>query len=82
MNQVLDLRGIPCPINFVHTKLRLEEMNEGEVLEVYLDKGEPFSNVSRSIKEEGHEIIRVDRKEEFCLIVIKKGGRTNVGEEG
>lgn len=77
MNQILDLRGVPCPMNYVHTKLRLEEMSEGEVLEVFLDKGEPFSNVSRSIKEEGHEIIKVDRSEKFCVIVVKKGGGVN-----
>lgn len=77
MSQILDLRGIPCPMNFVHTKLRLEEMAEGEVLRVFLDKGEPFSNVSRSVKEEGHEIIKVDRLNEFCVLVIRKGGRVN-----
>ncbi|MGD1918789.1 MAG: sulfurtransferase TusA family protein, partial [Pleurocapsa sp.] len=25
----LDLRGTPCPINFVRTKLRLEQMSPG-----------------------------------------------------
>ncbi|PIP67687.1 MAG: SirA-like domain-containing protein, partial [Candidatus Omnitrophica bacterium CG22_combo_CG10-13_8_21_14_all_43_16] len=30
----LDLRGVICPVNFVKTKLKLEEMNIGEILEV------------------------------------------------
>ncbi|MDJ0605451.1 sulfurtransferase TusA family protein, partial [Microcystis sp. M53602_WE12] len=33
----LDLRGTPCPINFVRTKLQLEKMTAGERLEVWLD---------------------------------------------
>ncbi len=31
MSDILDLRGTPCPINFVKTKLKLEEMSSGEV---------------------------------------------------
>lgn len=56
----LDLRGTPCPMNFVKTKLALEEMGPGEVLEVILDEGEPMRNVPRAVKEEGHRIVRVE----------------------
>lgn len=80
MNQVLDLRGIPCPINYVRTKLYLEKMAKDEVLKVFLDKGEPFINVSRSIKEDGHEILEVNRSREYCMILVRKGERVNGGE--
>ena len=33
----LDLRRTPCPINFVRTKLHLEQMTPGALLEVWLD---------------------------------------------
>lgn len=61
MIQQLDLRGTMCPLNFVKTKLELEEMEEGQVLEVILDDGEPMRNVPRSVKQEGHKIIKVER---------------------
>ena len=32
----LDLRGTPCPINFVRTKMKLEQMAAGELLEISL----------------------------------------------
>lgn len=68
----LDLRGVVCPINFVKTKLKLEEMDAGQVLEVILDSGEPIANVPRSIKEEGHKIIRVDKVGgDFHLLIEK-----------
>lgn len=68
----LDLRGVVCPINFVKTKLKLEEMDAGQVLEVILDAGEPIANVPRSIKEEGHKITRVDKVEDHFRLLIEK----------
>lgn len=70
----LDLRGVVCPINFVKTKLKLEEMESGHVLEVVIDAGEPMANVPRSIKEEGHKIIKVDKVDEHFRLLIEKIG--------
>ena len=68
----LDLRGVLCPINFVKTKLKLESMDEGEVLEIILDSGEPIQNVPKSIKEEGHKIVEVKREGDFFRLKIRK----------
>ena len=69
----LDLRGVVCPINFVKTKLKLEEMHEGEILEIVIDSGEPMANVPRSIKEEGHRIIKVEKLGNHFRLLIEKG---------
>ena len=68
----LDLRGVICPVNFVKTKLKLEEMNIGEILEVFIDAGEPIANVPRSIKEEGHKIIKVEKIDSHFRLLIEK----------
>lgn len=52
----MDLRGTPCPINFVRTKLRLEQMAPGSLLEVWLDPGEPIEQVPDSLTMEGYKI--------------------------
>lgn len=71
----LDLKGVLCPINFVKTKLKLEEMQDGQLLEVILDDGEPIANVPRSVKEEGHRILKVEKLESgHYRLIIKKGG--------
>ncbi len=70
---LLDLRGIICPINFVKTKLKLEELAVGELLEVLLDEGEPIRNVPRSAQEEGHNILKVERVGSHFKVLIKKG---------
>lgn len=44
-------------MTFVKTKLALERMKSGEILEVRLKGPEPLKNVPRSAKEYGHEIL-------------------------
>ena len=53
---VYDLRGVACPLNYVKTKLKLEMMDAGDKLEVWLDAGEPIKNVPMSLKNDGHVI--------------------------
>ncbi len=72
IHEKLDLRREVCPYNFVKTKLKLEEMKSGEILEVIIDDGEPMKNVPRSLKEEGHQILKVVRIVEAFKLVIKK----------
>jgi sulfite reductase (ferredoxin) len=54
---VYDLRGVACPMNYVKTKLKLEMMDAGERLEVWLDAGEPIKNVPLSLKNDGHMLL-------------------------
>ena len=54
---VYDLRGVACPMNYVKTKLKLEMMDTGEQLEVWLDAGEPIKNVPMSLKNDGHKVL-------------------------
>ncbi|MBI5307082.1 MAG: sulfurtransferase TusA family protein [Planctomycetes bacterium] len=68
----IDLRGVLCPINFVKTKLKLEMMDSGQILEVILDDGEPIRSVPRSLKEEGHKIIKVENKDGAYHLLVKK----------
>ncbi len=75
VDKSLDLKGVLCPINFVKTKIKLEEMEEGQILEIFLDGGEPMQNVPRSIKEEGHKIIKVEKlnNDVFRFLIRKEG---------
>lgn len=66
----LDLRGTPCPINFVRTKLRLQQMQPGELLEVWLDAGEPIEQVPDSLTMAGYQIEQIrDCSNYFSLLV-------------
>ena len=52
----LDLSGVPCPMNWVRTRLALEQLAPGYSLVVELDEGEPLESVPRSAREDGHEV--------------------------
>ncbi|MBW8064244.1 MAG: HEPN domain-containing protein [Nitrospira sp.] len=54
---VFDLRGVMCPLNYVKTKLKLEMMDAGQQLEVWLDAGEPIKNVPMSLRNDGQKIL-------------------------
>jgi len=70
--ELLDLRGVMCPFNFVKTKLKLEDMEQGQILAVLLDDGAPIKNVPMSVKNEGHTILSQEICENFHLVRIRK----------
>jgi len=73
IKKYIDLQGVACPMNFLKAKLTLEELDSGEHMEVILDEGEAMINVSRSLKDEGHRIIKVDPLGETFRMIIEKG---------
>jgi sulfite reductase (ferredoxin) len=69
----LDLSGVACPMNFVKTKLQLEEMDAGQILEVIIDDGAPKDNVPRSTEAEGHKVLELSRTpDNHYKLVIEK----------
>ncbi len=72
-NEILDLKGVKCPYNYVKAKLKLEELTSGDELEIYLDDGEPITNVPRSLEDDGNTIVSIDKLDSthFKLLVKK-----------
>ena len=72
---VLDLRGVMCPLNYVKTKLKLEMMDDGERLEVWLDAGDPIKNVPMSLRNDGHKVLAEDplgADEQHFKVLVEK----------
>jgi TusA-related sulfurtransferase len=67
----LDLRGTPCPINFIRTKLKLEQMTSGSILEVWLDPGEPIEQVPDSLKMAGYHIESLIPKDAYYILQVR-----------
>ena len=73
--EVYDLRGVACPMNYVKTKLKLEMMDDGEQLEVWLDAGDPIRNVPVSLRNDGHKVLKqeaMDTEEQHFLVLVEK----------
>ena len=71
----LDITDVVCPITFVKIKVALEELDDGQILEVHLNAGEPIQNVPRSLKDEGHKVLSLeDNGNGTFTLFVKKGG--------
>ena len=70
----LDLRGTPCPINFVRTKLQLQKMEAGQRLEVWIDSGEPTEQVPDSLAMAGFPVEALIDQGEYCALRVCKPG--------
>ena len=74
-DDTVDITDVVCPVTFVKAKVALEELDEGQILSIRMNDGEPVQNVPRSIKEEGHQILKLDDNEDgtYTLYVKKVG---------
>ncbi|MCD7824959.1 MAG: sulfurtransferase TusA family protein [Clostridiaceae bacterium] len=71
----VDITDVVCPVTFVKAKVALEELEDGEILSIHMKDGEPVQNVPRSIKEEGHQILKlVDNADGTYDLLVKKAG--------
>lgn len=71
----VDITDVVCPITFVKAKIAIEELEDGQILEIKMNEGEPLLNVPRSLKEEGHKVTSVTNNEDGTFtIFVEKGG--------
>jgi sulfite reductase (ferredoxin) len=66
-----DFRGVRCPLNYVKTKLTLEQMQLGEVLAVVLDEA-GSRNVPTSLSNDGQEVLAVEKEGKHWRVLIRK----------
>lgn len=62
-DKTLDITLEHCPMTFVKTKLELEKLGDGQILEVLLKEGEPLENVPKSSREQGYTVLGVEQVE-------------------
>lgn len=71
--RVLDLRGVGCPLNYVKTRVALDDLDPQTYLEVWLDPGEPEENVPRSCEEDGFPVALVEPTGEgYVRVVVQR----------
>ena len=69
----VDITDKVCPLTFVKAKVSLDELEDGEVLAIRMNDGEPVQNIPRSMKEEGHQVLKLEDNEDgtYTLYVKK-----------
>lgn len=70
-DESVDLRGTTCPMNWVKTRLQLEEMEPGQLLELVMDDGDPVLNITKNLRSEGHKVIAATPEDPAFRLVVE-----------
>lgn len=71
-DKVLDCIGLYCPEPVFRTRLALDEMEAGEVLEVTADDPAAEEDIKRLVRRLGHEILSLESDDDQVRFVIRK----------
>lgn len=70
----VDITDVVCPVTFVKAKIAIEQLEAGQVLSVHMNGGEPVTNVPRSMKEEGHKVLKLNKNDDGTYdLIVEKG---------
>ena len=72
IDDTVDITDKVCPLTFVKAKVAIDELDDGEVIAIRMNDGEPVQNVPRSIKEEGHQILKLVNNEDGTYNLMLK----------
>ena len=63
IDDTVDITDVVCPVT----------LDDGQILSIRMNDGEPVQNVPRSIKEEGHQILKlIDNEDGTYDLIVKK----------
>lgn len=73
IDKIIDLKGKVCPFPWVSSKKALAKMQTGQILRIIVDHAPAAENIPKYFKEEGQNIIGVDKINELdWQIIVKK----------
>ena len=74
-DKFIDISEEVCPMSFVLTKQAIEELEDGQILELVCQAGESMRSISMQMKDEGHLVKDVKKEDDthFRLKIEKSG---------
>ena len=69
IDKKLNIKGLHCPYTFVKSKLAVEDMEVGEVIEILLDSEEASRNIPKSMEDHGQRVLKVDKVSDTDWII-------------
>lgn len=71
-SRTLDCIGLYCPEPVFRTRLELDKMAVGEVLEMLADDPAAEEDIKSLVKRTGHELLELSKKGDVLRFLIKK----------
>ena len=70
----LDCLGLYCPMPILQTKVKLDEFESGQVLEVLADDQGIKADMAAWYRRTGNELLSTDDEEGQIGLLVRKGG--------
>tara|TARA_Y100001968_G_C19225470_1_gene651842 strand:+ start:345 stop:578 length:234 start_codon:yes stop_codon:yes gene_type:complete len=70
-NNYINLRSIPCPVNFIRCSLAAEYLKPNQYLRVDIDRGEPEITVIKGLREAGFHVEIIHEADNYLTINIE-----------
>jgi len=71
-DKILDCLGLYCPEPVFRTRLAIDELKIGQILEISADDPAAEEDIKRLVKRLGHEIISLESDDDEVKFLIKK----------
>ena len=74
IDKKLDIRGEVCPYTLVKSKLGVETIEVGQIIEILLDYPEASESIPKAMLNYGHSVLSVDKinEKEWKVLVRKE----------
>ncbi len=69
VDKKINIKGLVCPYTFVKSKLAVEDLEVGQVLEILLDSEEAARNIPKSMEDHGQKVLRLEKINETDWII-------------
>ncbi len=73
-DKTINIKGLICPYTFVKSKIAIENMDVGQVLEILLDYEEASRSIPKSMEDHGHKVLKVEKinDTDWVLQILKE----------
>jgi TusA-related sulfurtransferase len=70
----LDIRGVVCPYTLVKSKLAVEDVEVGQVVEILLDYPEAVTSIPKAMENYGNKVLKVEKisSTEWKILIRKE----------
>lgn len=70
IDKKINIKGLVCPYTFVKSKLAVEDMEIGEVIEILLDYAEAARSIPKSMEDHGHKVLKVEKVNDTDWVLL------------
>jgi len=73
IDKKLDIRGQVCPYTLVRSKLGVEAIEVGQIIEILLDYPEASDSIPKAMLNYGHSVLKVEKiNDKEWIVLVRK----------